>query len=341
MPGQNGAFRWVERVARITMIAAVAIALAVLAVTVAMELARARPFYYMSPWMVSYSILFAIGVLALAGAAVVAYGVVRVLAASQRKISSTDDRIARIESVLDDLARSERRLVELAVLSDQAKSLIYREQELDAFRELFHAALIRQDYKAAESLAESLDKRLGYADEAGAMRKQIGNSRSATEQEKIDTAVARVGETLERHDWARALREAQRLAQMYPANSKVAALPGQVESARSRHKRDLLHAYGDAVRKNDVDRGIELLKELDKYLSPQEAAALEESARGVFRAKLHNLGVQFAIRVTEEQWADAVMVGEEIMNAYPNTRMAQEVSQKMELLRSRAAENRP
>ena len=106
--------------------------------------------------------------------------------------------------------------------------------------------------------------------------------------------------------------------------------------ARTGHKRSLLQAYGEAVRKNDVDKSIELLRELDRYLTPQEAAALEESVRGVFKAKLHNLGVQFAISVTDQQWADAVATGEEIIREFPNTRMAQEVREKMGLLRSRA-----
>ena len=56
-----------------------------------------------------------------------------------------------------------------------------------------------------------------------------------------------------------------------------------------------------------------------------------ESARGVFRAKLHNLGVQFAIRVTDQNWSEALVIGEQIMDEYPNTRMAQEVQEKQRL----------
>jgi outer membrane protein assembly factor BamD (BamD/ComL family) len=63
---------------------------------------------------------------------------------------------------------------------------------------------------------------------------------------------------------------------------------------------------------------------------------MEESARGVFRAKLHNLGVQFAICVTDQRWAEAIEVGEQIISEYPNTRMASEVRSKMDQLRARA-----
>ena len=112
---------------------------------------------------------------------------------------------------------------------------------------------------------------------------------------------------------------------------------GQTQQpAQARHKRDLLAAYGEAVRNGDIDRSIELLRDLDKYLTPQEGAAMEESARGVFRAKLHNLGVQFSIRVTEEQWREAVQIGRQIVEEYPNSRMAQEVRMKMETLQALA-----
>ena len=85
----------------------------------------------------------------------------------------------------------------------------------------------------------------------------------------------------------------------------------------------MLQSYGEAVRKKDVDRSIELLHELDIYLTPQEAAALQESARGVFRAKLHQMGVQFAICVTDERWSEAIRAGEDIVREFPNPRMAQ------------------
>jgi hypothetical protein len=145
---------------------------------------------------------------------------------------------------------------------------------------------------------------------------------------------------IDRRDWARALREAQRAIRIFPNDPKVALLVDRVHNARSQHKSELLKRYGEAVKKNDVDGGIELLKELDQYLTPQEGAALQESARGVFRAKLHNLGVQFAISVTEQRWVDAVATGEQIIQEYPNSRMAHEVREKLDALRLRAEQSR-
>ena len=162
-------------------------------------------------------------------------------------------------------------------------------------------------------------------------------SRQAGEKDKVNAALGRVRETIKQRNWDRAAREARRLAKAYPDNGTVAKLGQEIAEARNAHKLELLHAYDRAVTRNEIDRSIELLKELDHYLTPQEADALAESARGVFRAKLHNLGVQFAIAVTDQVWDDAVNTGEEIMRDFPNSRMAVEVNQKLESLRNLAS----
>jgi hypothetical protein len=85
-----------------------------------------------------------------------------------------------------------------------------------------------------------------------------------------------------------------------------------------------------------VDKGIEILRELDQYLTKNEAAALEESARGVFRTKLHNMGLQFSLAVTEHNWRDALALGRQIMEEFPNSRMASEVRERIGILTKRA-----
>lgn len=270
--------------------------------------------------------------------AVVLHGAVQVLIADEAAMRNTAGWLERIETLHNDQSQSLKKLVELESLSDQAKSLIFRDREIDALRETVRDDIMRQDYKTAETLIETMETRFGYADEATRLRQEVQDARKATLEEKIDTAIGRVQAIIDAHDWPRAIRAAQKLLGLFPTDAKVAALPQRVEAARARHKRQLLQEYGEAVKRNDVDRSIELLRELDPHLTPQEAAALEESARGVFRAKLHNLGVQFAICVTDQRWDEAIITGEEIVRNYPNSRMSHEVRQKMPQLRSRAAE---
>ncbi|MFB3892586.1 MAG: hypothetical protein ACE15C_11255 [Phycisphaerae bacterium] len=335
MPGQMERFEWVSKLARLALYATLGLILLAIFVTAA---AMMMLYLEYREWFIFP--LAALLMLAelIAGAWLwVASGVVSMLAAQEISVNNIAGRLGRIETLLDDLSASARKQVDLASLSDQAKSLLFRDREVEAIRETVHDAAMRQEYLTAEQLIEAVEKRLGYADEAARLRKELAASRKATLEEKIDAAVARIEQIIAVFDWPRAIRESQRIARLFPTNPKVAALAERIESARARHKRDLLTEYGEAVRKNDIDRGIELLKELDRYLTPQEGAALAESARGVFRAKLHNMIVQFEIRVTEGQWAEAVAVGEDIVRQYPNTTAAQQVRTKIDALRARAA----
>jgi len=94
----------------------------------------------------------------------------------------------------------------------------------------------------------------------------------------------------------------------------------------------LLAAWDEAVKRQQTDRSLDILKELDFYLSPNEALALQEAARDVFRTKLHNLGVQFALAVAEKQWVNALDVGQQIINDFPNSKMSEEIRGKLSVL---------
>ena len=347
MPEQTGRLAWVLKFARAGLIVSVVLVALMLAATVALAIVTAidAPFWLTGggPRWITIGSLAAVALAELAACIwlFVCYGVVRILLATELSSAEIVARLSRTETLLEDQVGSIHKLTELAALTDRAKSLLFRKQEIDAIHETIHENLIRQDYQSAEMLIDSIEKTFGYADEAARLREEVKASRKATLAEKIDAAVDRIREMITRYDWDRAKRETSRIIELFPDNAKIASLPERIESARARHKRDLLQAYGEAVRKNDVDRSIALLKELDLYLTPQEGAALAESARGVFRARLHQLGVQFAIAVTEMQWAEAVGAGETIIREYPNTRMAQEVREKLDLLKERAAQPQP
>jgi chorismate mutase len=336
MPEETGRFEWVARIARVVFVGTAALLAIALVATASMAFLS-----LFSPSNGSAALLWVLLLVVELVAmmwAVVLYAAVRMMVSNEFAAAGASARIQRVETILEDTTRSIRELADLAPLSDQAKSLLFRDRELEALREAIHEDLIRQDYRTAEALVETIQRRLGYADEAARLRKEIDRSRSATLEEKLELAVGRIGELCANHKWAQAMRESQRVLRLFPDNPKVTALPDHIKKARNDHKRELLQAYGEAVRVNDVDHGIELLQELDTYLTPQEAAALEESARGVFKARLHNLGVQFSICVTDQRWADAIAAGESIIKEFPNSRFAQEVREKMDLLRGRAAE---
>ena len=105
---------------------------------------------------------------------------------------------------------------------------------------------------------------------------------------------------------------------------------------KEQHKQELRAAWDLAVRRSDTDHAIEVLKELDQYLSPAEAKALQNTARDVFKEKLLQVGVQFRFAVKEKRWQDALDTGLELIRDFPNARMANEVRDALDTLRERS-----
>jgi outer membrane protein assembly factor BamD (BamD/ComL family) len=351
MSEEAGRYSWVVKLSRLAMVASLAVLGAKMILCVAAAVDVVISPVQWANWLGFQSMppaLFA-GTFAAAAALVVIclavlglwivtlYGCIRAWVSAEEAAALAASRLRTVETLLEDQSANSSRLVDLTSLSDQAKSLIYRDREIDAFRETVQADLTRQDYAAAAGHIEAIENRFGYAEEAARLRKEVEESRQATEEGKVDQAIRRLHAIVEMHDWARAQRETQRILQMFPRHPKVGSLPKLVEEARLQTKRSLLKQYKEAVDKKDVETAIRLLKELDPYLPPQEAAAWAESARGVFHAKLLNLGVQFSIHVADQRWDGALATGEEIMRDFPNSRMAQEVREKIGLLRQRAA----
>ena len=128
---------------------------------------------------------------------------------------------------------------------------------------------------------------------------------------------------------------------LFPDNEQVRNLPHEIDSRRQAHKKQLTQNWHEAVARHDNDGSIEILKQLDPYLTPAEAETMQETVRGVFKEKLNNTGAQFATAVKEQRWAEAIRIGETISKEFPNSRIAQEVRENMETLKKRAAEPAP
>ncbi len=223
-------------------------------------------------------------------------------------------------------------------LSEVARSISHRNKERTVLRLAINEEIIRGDWEAAYALVEQLEARHGYKNEAARLRAEVDKSRTLSQQRAVHVAVEHVKKHMEAHDWDRARREMDDLIARQPNHAEIRDLPAAFNRARDEHKRRLLKAWDTSVQRNEIDRGIAVLKELDQYLTPNEAAALKESARGVFQAKLHNLGVQFSLCATEGDWQKALQIGKQITDEFPNSRMAHEVRERFHILSKRAGE---
>ena len=239
---------------------------------------------------------------------------------------------------IDQLATALNRISEQQLLSDRAKHIAYRDKERDALRRAIQEDIARQDWDGAMKLADDIEREFGYKAEADRLRAEIRLKCDECARKQLDEGLVAVDKHTRAEQWNNALREAEKLMVAFPQHERVRNLPHEIEDRRQHHKRQLLESWHEAVARHDVDGSIEILKQLDTYLTPKEAESLQETARGIFREKLNSLGKQFAVAVQEHRWHDALGVGDQIVRDFPNTRIAQEVREKMDVLRKRATE---
>jgi hypothetical protein len=270
--------------------------------------------------------------LALWGVALAAAPVLEDKTQADARLDAMADRLQRMTDLL-------ARISEQQLLSDRAKAVAFRDKDREALRRAIQEELNRGDFDAACRLADDMEAAFGYRAEAAKVRDDVRARKAEVVRRQVQETVDVIDRHTRSEQWNHALREAERLMAVFPDNDQVRGLPLEIDRRRQEHKRRLLDIWQESVARHDVDGGIEILKQLDAYLTPAEAAGMEDTVRHVFKEKREQLGKQFADAVTTHRWSDAIRVGETIARDFPESRMAQEVKEKMPALRQRAAEN--
>lgn len=268
--------------------------------------------------------------------------IVAVIAFIALKIDANTLRLSTaIHDLHEEIERQGGRLNAIAEstrLSDAAKSIAHREEELNALRGAIYDDINLHDWEAAAYLVSEMERRFGHREEAQQLREKLIEGRSEFYDEEVGKALPHVRRLFETHEWSQAAQEIGRLVTAFPNEPRFVQLMEELATRKEARKQQLVKQFTAAVERDDIDidAGMAVLKELDEYLTRDEAARLEESARKVVRGKLQQLGVRFRFAVTEERWRDALEVAVSIMNEFPNSQMAREVQDRLAILRERA-----
>jgi hypothetical protein len=226
------------------------------------------------------------------------------------------------------------------LISDQAKRIAYRDHDREALRQVIIEDIRLEDYEAAMALVNELGETYGYREEAEEFHQQIVEAHAAKRSAMILSATTRIDEICERREWDLARHEAARLMRLYPDYDKVSELPTRINLARERHKAELEREFLTAAEREDLDHAMELLHQMDHYLTPSEAAPYIEIARGVITKEKENLGVRYKLAIQDKDWSQALAVGDKIIEEFPNSLFADEVRSLVDTLRERASEER-
>lgn len=242
-------------------------------------------------------------------------------------------KLKEVANALDNIRAGLSQINESTRVSETAKAIAFREADRQSLRQAVFEKLQQQDFNAAKNIIGEIAKRPEYKDLAEELNDQLEKYRIATVQERINQSITYIDELLENYQWVQASVQIEGLIATYPDSPKSKAMRQKLLDKKQGRKKELLVEWDDAVQGKDTDRSLEILKELDLYLTPNEGSALREAASDVFRTKLHSLGMQFSTAVIERQWDEALDIGQQIINDFPNSKMAEEIQAKLDVLR--------
>jgi len=272
---------------------------------------------------------------------VVTAALIFILSKTSRILGTLEDNKAKLDNIVETLEKNRAVLSKIdqsAHLSETAKAIAFRDTDIQTLREAVFDKLQQQDFDSAFELIDEIDRRAEYKQLAEQLRLQAGKYHDATDAERENQIIAHVEKQFESYQWAKASVLIERLIRDYPKSEKAKAMRQKLLDKKEERKKILLNAWDDAVKRQATDRSLEILRELDMYLSPNEGLALQEAARDVFRTKLHNLGVQFSIAVSGKQWDKAVETGTQITRDFPNSKMAEEIRERLDILKQKAGQ---
>lgn len=229
-------------------------------------------------------------------------------------------------------------MTEHTMLTDNTRRVLFRTREMDLLRATIEDDIQRGEYDAALVLCDDMGQRFGAREEAEQFRSRILRARHEHYEANVQAALHRLDQLLAARDWARAHEEAARIRRLFPDSSAAAELDHRINAARQDHKRDLESRFIDAAGREDVETAMPLLRELDHYLTPEDAGRLRELAQAVIARHRENLGVQFKLAVNDRRWAEAARIGQAIIEEFPNSKMALEVRPMLDVLRTRATQ---
>ncbi len=253
-------------------------------------------------------------------------GIVNTLRDNSEKMAEATKSLENISASLAQINQSTR-------ISESVKAIAFRDEDRQSLREAVFDKLKQKDFDGAYEIIDEISNHSEYRDLGDELRQQVNQYREATEEERIDQAIAHIETLFQSCHWAKASVQIEALIRSHPHSEKAKAMRQKLHDRKEQRKRILLAAWDHAVQNQETDRSLEILKELDMYLTPSEGLALQEAAKDVFKTKLHNLGVQFAMAVSEKRWADSLEIGQTIMHDFPNSRMSVEIQEKLDVLR--------
>jgi len=285
---------------------------------------------FLSPLViVFYVCLFLVGAVATFAILILMYESTKALTEQNKKLDTVATAMQQNEALLGQINSDIQ-------LSETVKNLIHHDTDRNRLKQAVIERLHQQDFAATYAMIDDIECVVGYQQVAQELRKRANDYRNATDNERANQVIAYIEKLFEQYQWTAASVQIERLLKKFPDSARAKTMPQKLAEQKENRKKELLAVWDDAIKKQDTDHSLRILKELDLYLTPSEGLALQEAASDVFKNKLHNLGVRFSLAVSDKHWNEALETGDEICRDFPNSKMSGEIRSKIPILRELA-----
>lgn len=284
----------------------------------------------------SAALIFLSEALFLVSAAVFAFAMLLLCYEICKMLRENTDKLNTVSNSLEEQKRLLKTIDRGVRMSEIAKQIAYRDADWEGLRDTVVDKLHKKDFDLTYTLIDNIAKRDAYKELADQLRTQADAFKNANEDERASQVITYVERLMDKHQWVRASDQIERLINAFPHSEKAQKMPAILSERKDMRKKELLAEWDESIKRQDTDKSLTILKELDLYLTPSEGLALQESAKDAFRTKLHNLGVRFSMEVADKNWDEAISTGQAIMKEFPNSRMAAEIRTKMSVLKDLA-----
>jgi len=231
-------------------------------------------------------------------------------------------------------------MIEALQMSENAKLVLFRDRELELFRTTLQEDISNGDYHSALVLCDRMATVFGAVEEAEQLRTKVQQIIHEQHEARIREELNALQKLLDARQWVEAYQDAARLRRLFPDSPMLHSIEQHIADVRSKYRHGLEERFLIAAKREDVEKAMPLLRELDGYLTPDETRRFRDAATSVITLYRDTLGGRFKLAVNEHRWQEVVEFGEEIIRQFPNAKMAEEVQTILETIRVQSEEDK-
>ena len=122
-------------------------------------------------------------------------------------------------------------------ISEAVKAIAFRDEDKRSLREAVFDKLKQKDFDGAYEIVDEIANHSDYRLLAEELRRQVDDYRDATEDERLDQAIADIETLFDACQWAKASLQIESLIRAHPDSEKIKALRQQLVERKEEHKR--------------------------------------------------------------------------------------------------------